>query len=402
MSCEFCDVSPPDILTWYRCECSLLGQTPRPSPPIEDVVEVNHSTPQPTVRGKGPAVHQRPQLLHQLLRIERTLLLRQETEGRILDQVLQRVELNDRLRVADHQVVQQKVQVLLPPLRPDNVHQNLDGRLAHRHVAVVRGVGAEDRPATGQVAHPLEVANRPQTAHRHHVLVTGEQLVQVEAARNLLQNALRVRREHVHDGRRRGRPRDGIKNGRNGHRSDRLRQGIDQRRSIVGVGEGILRVVIVLEEVKEKAQHLRGADAVQGAQAGHRPEDGHLQEVVLKVTEVVHSDDVRTGGRAKELAKLGQQRRRPDPAGAHQVGHPREAGSGLAADPVEGRLAGDHLEEGVPRLFGVEAVQHRQRLHLGDDVPLVAQLVGPLVVGLLENDLPEERHLRVDAQPEDR
>ncbi len=107
----------------------------------------------------------------------------------------------------------------------------------------------------------LELSDGPETGSGNGVFVARQQLFHVQEPRDLLQNQLGVLRDRVD------------RDGRRGHGGDALAESLDHGGSVVVVGEGILRIVVVLEQVQEELEHFRRTDAMGVAQAGHGDRD---------------------------------------------------------------------------------------------------------------------------------
>ena len=95
--------------------------------------------------------------------------------------------------------------------------------------------------------------------------------------------------------------------------------------AVVIVGEGVLGVVVVLEQVEDELEDLRRADPVRVPQLCHRPGNLLLQEVALEAGEVVLLDHVAGGEGAEHLLEHDEHGGRPLPVGGHGVGDHREA-----------------------------------------------------------------------------
>ena len=96
----------------------------------------------------------------------------------------------------------------------------------------------------------MQLPDGAQARGRHRVLVRGQQLLQVEVPRDLFQYEFGVRRQRL--GRDRRRRRRHLVDGHD--RRHRVPEGVDEGGAVVVVGEGVLGVVIVLEEVEDEPE----------------------------------------------------------------------------------------------------------------------------------------------------
>lgn len=164
----------------------------------------------------------------------------------------------------------------------------------------------------------------------------------------------------------------------------------------------VLAVFIVLEEVKQELHDLRGTDSVDRPQTCHGHRNRLLQEVVLEVGEVVLPDDVRARVGSKHLPEDGHHGRGPRPRRHHVVGHLAKAKSSSTANSVEAVFILDGVCQRQTGWRRGEVGEGVDGLDLGRDVTLVPQLVLPLVIRLGEYHLPQQQHVRVHTNPQNR
>lgn len=108
---------------------------------------------------------------------------------------------------------------------------------------------------------------------------------------------------------------------------------------------------------------------------------------MLEFAKVIQFDDMGTRMRAEQLAKNIEHSGRSGPSGGHLVGHLPQALSGCAPHSVKALLVVYRVCQCVSRRRSVELIDVVKDIHLRHDVPLVAQLVLPLIVWLFEHYL---------------
>merc|ERR550517_1498595 len=245
------------------------------------VVEVDSVTPESAVVPEAGVDHV-PEPLHQLRPV--VPVMSPSLERRSLDQAAGRGVTDAGHWVVLYQV-NHEIEIIKLSLQLYIVHKALQGSYTSVVKLTRLGVVFEYSRIGRKMASLLEFPDCFQAGSGDGVAIAGQQLFQIEISCDLLQNFLGVLRQIV--------SRDDpvvLEHGDNWR--DSAAQSLHEVGSVVVVTEGVPAVVIVLEQVEQEVEDLGRTNTVSIPETSHGQGNVTLQEIILKITEVILLDDV--------------------------------------------------------------------------------------------------------------